>query len=387
MILYIFLYIFLLLSSFADVSKSLRKNRVGILLFFVFVFVLFRGLRWETGTDWEQFYVCFENAEWYNIMSYDRYGDGRERMEMGYMFLNWFVKLFGNYTLFLLLTNLFLVGTWAYMSYKLVSQKFLMAFAMIMVSNMFFPVRLQLAAGVFCWALFYLLGKKYWHCLLFAIISCLIHKSCCLVVFLMPLLVLEVNGKLMLFSVFLTLFSSYIADGISLLVLGLAVLLIPYYPDMANNLAMYSDLEIAGAREVSLASRMLSFAFSFFLMAVFLFIRKKMKRGNVSLASFEYEKRKYNIYLNSFWLFTLSYKFFSMPSLANFTRIAEFFTLGYAICFMLAYNRLEKIVSPHVLFVFYILLYIYKLRGLLNTPYPDEMFPYVSIFEFGGRRL
>ncbi|WP_455664434.1 EpsG family protein [Phocaeicola sp.] len=384
---YIFLYITLLIGSFADVSKTSRQKRVGILLLFVFAFVLFRGLRWETGTDWEQFYVCFENVEWDNIMSYDRYGNGREKMEVGYMFLNWFIKLFGNYTLFLLVTNLFLVGTWAYMSYKLVPQKFLMTFAMIMVSNMFFPVRLQLAAGVFCWVLYYWLDKKYWLCLLFTIISCLIHKSCCLVIFFIPFLMVEVNGKLMLISVFLTLFSSYIADGISLFVLVLAVLLVPYYPDMANNLVVYSDQEIAGAREVSFIFQILSFVFAFCFMAVFLFVRKKMKKDNMPLLSLEYEKRKYNIYLNSFWLFTLVYKFFSIPSLANFTRVAEFFTLGYAICFMLAYKRFEKRVSPHILFVFYILFYLYKLKGLLNTPYPDEMFPYISIFDFGGRRL
>lgn len=383
MTIYIALYIILLLCSFADVSKCSPKTKKILLFFLVFIFVLFRGLRWETGTDWEQFEYCFNHAEWNNLTSYDRYGNGVERMESGYMLLNRIVKIFGNYTLFLIVTNLFLVGTWYKFAYKFIPSKPIMAFAMIMVSNMFFPVRLQLAAGFFCWSLYFLIQKKYTLSLFIAIITCTIHKSAILIIPLLFLLPKKINSKIAILIILLTLFSNKIAETLSLILLGTATLIYPIYPDLAFNMANYSDMEISGARESSFLSEFVSFCFALFLICFYLYSRNLISKPYLNK---KYEdERIFNIFFNCFFIFTFAYKFFSTPSLANFQRISEYFTVGYAICFMLSYEILKHKISQKILFAFYILFYLYKLKGLLNTPYPEEMYPYISIFNLYGR--
>ena len=385
MFIYIALYTFLLICSFADVSKCSQKNKLILLTFLVLIFVLFRGLRWETGTDWEQFEYCFNHADWDNITNYDRYGNGRERMESGYMLLNCIIKIFGNYTLFLLVTNLFIVGSWAKLSYKLVPSKPIMTFAMIMVSNLIFPVRLQLAAGVFCWCIYFLTQKKYFLTVLFFILVCTIHKSAILIFPLIPILPRNINSKVVLSIILLTLFSKKIAETLSLILIGMATIIYPIYPELALNMANYSDMEIAGARDSSFLSELVSFCFALFLMCCYLYARHMISKSNKPIVKEIEEKRTFNIFFNCFFLFTFAYKFFSMPSLANFQRISEYFTVGYAICFMLTYEILKKKISQRILLGFYILFYLYKLKGLLNTPYPDLMYPYISIFNIHGR--
>lgn len=383
MFIYIALYISLLLCSFADVSKCSQKNKNILLIVLVLIIILFRGLRWETGTDWEQFEYCFNHAEWNNIASYDRYGDGTERMEAGYMLLNRLIKVFGNYTLFLLITNLFLVGTWAKLAYKFVPSKPIMTFAMIMVSNMFFPVRLQLAAGVFCWSLYFLIEKKYILSALVAIITCMIHKSAILIIPLLFIIPKKLNSKIAISIIILTLFSHKISEILSLILVGVTVLIYPIYPDLAINIANYSDMEIAGARDSSILSEIISFCFALFLICFYLYSRHLLSQYD--LLQKYVKERTFNIFFNSFFIFTFAYKFFSMPNLANFKRISEYFTVGYAICFMLSYEILKYKISQKLLFAFYILFYLYKLKGLLNTSYPNEMYPYISIFSLYGR--
>ena len=383
MFIYIVLYLLLLLCSLTDVSRYSRKNKKILLIFLVIIFVLFRGLRWETGTDWDQFEYCFNHAEWNNITSYDRYGNGQERMEAGYMLLNRVIKIFGNYTLFLLLTNLFLVGTWAKLAYNFVPSKPMMTFAMIMISNMFFPVRLQLAAGFFCWSLYFLTQKRYILCILIALLTCTIHKSAILIVPLLFILPKKINSKIALSIILLTPFSDKISETLSLILVGAAVLIYPVYPDLAVNMANYSDMEIAGAREVSFFSQFISFCFALFLISFYLYARHLLSL--YELPREDEKERTFNIFFNSFFIFTFANKFFSIPSLANFQRISEYFTVGYAVCFMLSYEILKHRISQKYLLAFYILFYLYKLRGLLNTPYPDEMYPYISIFNLYNR--
>lgn len=381
MFIYIALYTFLLICSFADVSKCSQKNKLILLTFLVLVFVLFRGLRWETGTDWEQFEYCFNHADWDNITNYDRYGNGRERMESGYMLLNCIIKIFGNYTLFLLVTNLFIVGSWAKLSYKLVPSKPIMTFAMIMVSNLIFPVRLQLAAGIFCWSIYYLLEKKFLACTIVTIIACSIHKSAIIVSLILPFLSLQIKSYAAIILIMLSLLGNTIADMLSLAVLGFAVLINPLLPDLATNLVVYSDVEKSGYTEISLLSQIISFLFSIILLLSFLYTRHIIAKSSLDFTNKKKLMLKVNIFMNCYIIFTFFLKFFQIPSLANFQRVAEFFTTGYAVSFMLSYNYLKYKISSKFLFAFYIILYLYKLKGLLNTSYPELFYPYISIFD------
>lgn len=70
-----------------------RVNRITIIS--IMWLVLFEGLRWEIGTDWDSYYVVF---------TYDE----EHHMDVGYLFLNRLIKYFtSNYTVFVLTITLF----------------------------------------------------------------------------------------------------------------------------------------------------------------------------------------------------------------------------------------------------------------------------------------
>lgn len=381
MLIYVVLYIFLLLISLADCIDTITKSNKLFLLFgLVFVFVLFRGLRWEVGTDWEQFYICFKNADWDNLTSYHRYGDDSEKMEVGYMFFNRLIKCVGNYTTFLLVTNLFILSTWAYLSVKLCEKRFLMTFAMIMVTNLVFPVRLQLAGGVFCWCIYYLTKKSYFKAFLFYVIACSIHKSAIVLLPFLCILNMEFKSKVLIGVVLCSsmgeALSVYLADFISIFALYVEVV----FPDLATNINTYTDCEMSGASEFSLRSFVISISLCLFLLWLFFKSRVILKRR----VFLKLEKKEmyfaFNIMLNCYVFFYFFLKLFSgTEMLQNFSRISNYFTIGFAFCFVNSGILLERKYGRNCVAIFFVFYYLYKLKGLLDTPYPELFYPYKSI--------
>lgn len=88
MLIYFFIYIPFVLCAFFDFFKTSQKNKNTILWFWVIVFTLFRGLRWEIGTDWNQFFDVYSHSGWDNIFSYYRDNWSNKVMDYGYMFIN-----------------------------------------------------------------------------------------------------------------------------------------------------------------------------------------------------------------------------------------------------------------------------------------------------------
>ncbi len=369
----------LLLSTFVDMSSvAIKKKKCIILLWFV-VFTLFRGLRWKIGTDWTQFYECFLYSDWNNIFSYYRYDDGNmEKMEFGYMFLNVFIKQFGDYTLFLLLTNAFLVGTWAFLSVNLSPNKPIMSFAMIMVSNMLFPVRLQLAAGIVCWAIYFLCKQKLLLALFFVLIAYTVHKSALFVFPMIFLLSKRWPSYILLLLLILSLFGAIYPDVIRSFILATSYYVGEFNTDLANNMSLYTDMEMSAAIEHSFISKCFSFLFSLFILLAFLYVRGQVEK-NRSLENLNL--RSFNIFINSYLLFSFFYKFFSDPYLQNFQRISEYFTFGLSFCLISSSHVLSKKTSPLLFYVFFSFFYLYRLNGLIfGNSYPESHFPYHSIF-------
>lgn len=379
MFIYIILYILLLLITVFDYVEYPYERKKIIIICAVIVFGLFKGLRWETGTDWNQFYMCFENSSWNNIFTYKRYEELDELMEPGYMFANVFIKQFGDYTLFLLCQCFFVCITWAYLSFKLVPNRPIFAFAMAMVFNVIFPIRLPVAGAIVCWAFYFSLKKQYFIALLIGVIAYTMHKSA---LFTIPF-IFFINKELpkwliwILFGV--SLLGEILADHISLLILLISV----YLPEnLQENVAGYSDAVIHGYSEKSLLSIVMSVSLSFFFVFIFLktrdLIKMRIKKTHLII-----HKRKliiFNQYFNCYIFMTFFFKFFSSPMLTNFTRVSEYFTLGFAISFVIAYDYLKRYFSEGILYSFFCAYYLYKFYGMMNTPYPEAMFPYKTIF-------
>ena len=90
---YIFIYgIFLLIGIYDIKKKGLlkEKSRNALLNLMILVLTLFRGLRWNTGTDWEQFLEVFQYVDEDSALVFIR--NTGEILEPGYTFLNYLVK-------------------------------------------------------------------------------------------------------------------------------------------------------------------------------------------------------------------------------------------------------------------------------------------------------
>ena len=154
------------------------KIQKMLMYFWIAVFFLVKALRWDTGTDFPQFLACWQNSSWSNIFSYWRYGQNSELMEPGYVFLNVLVKTFiPHYSVFLILTNAFIMFSFVKLIDKYVVRFKLVAFAMLMVCAEMFPVRQTIATAVIVWTYMFMHEKKLKKYSVAMLISFLIHKS------------------------------------------------------------------------------------------------------------------------------------------------------------------------------------------------------------------
>jgi hypothetical protein len=379
MAIYIIIYLLILILASLDFINVEEKYKKITLLCIYVILLLFRGVRWEVGTDWAQFLTCFQNARWNNIFTYYRYDELYELMEPGYMFLNVLINNIGNYSLFLTLTNAFILGTWLFLSVKLTHRP-IFAFAFILIFNLIFPIRLQLAAAVICWTYYLSFKKKYVAALLVCIVAYTIHKSA---LFLIPF-VFIINKELpkwMVWFLFgLSFLGEMLADYISVVVLFSAM----YLPEnLRDNVIGYSDAVIHGYSEKSFISILMSAFLYFFFLYSFIKARDIIKESLVQTKN-KIHRGNYiifNAFFNCYVFFNFFFKFFSAEMLTNFTRISEYFTVGFGIAAAISIDYWRKYLNESILYTLFCFYYLYKLKGLLlGTPYPEAMFPYKTIF-------
>ena len=150
-----------------------------ILSFWGIVFTLFRGLRWDTGTDWDQFLQVYNQAHWYNVFSYVRYVSdvGASHMDYGYMFLNaLFHELGLGYTMFLLFTNFIIM--WCFKDFCLKMTKYpILTMILLMNVGMPFPVRQSISFAILLWGYQFLNKKDIKKYLLVVFCAFTIHKG------------------------------------------------------------------------------------------------------------------------------------------------------------------------------------------------------------------
>lgn len=173
---YFIIYIPFIFSAWFDFNQktSLLKKK-QILLFWVIIFTLFRGLRWQTGTDWNQFYNVYLNSSFDNMFSYVRYGT--RIMDFGYMFINAIFNEFGiPYTFFLLITNLIIML--CYYDFSIRNTKLpILTMILFMTVGVPFPVRQSLALAISFWSYRFLSDEKWKQFFIVGFIAFFIHKA------------------------------------------------------------------------------------------------------------------------------------------------------------------------------------------------------------------
>ncbi|MEE1258804.1 MAG: EpsG family protein [Paludibacteraceae bacterium] len=394
---YIVLYMLLFLTSMCELSEEKKKYNLFFLYFWVVVFTLFRGLRWGTGTDWSQYYACFEKSDWSNIFSYYRYGLYTELMESGYVFLNVLIKsLFKHYTSFLLLTNLAVLLNYAHFCRTYVPKYPLMTFVLVLFFTPIFPVRQDIAIIFLLWACYFSINKKIILSLFFVFIASTIHDMS---VIFFPVCLLF-NLQISITTIF---------------VLGIVFVL------FVNDAFLFSILQFLGGLSLGSVSEMSSMYFEnvnnepvkvslfrkvytiiFLVMFKYYYEKKidfpkllKEKRENASL-EFKYwvryirrsmmYRRVLNFYTNGYLcLFMILLIAAVGGPLSGCARLMNFFWVSFPFCYMIVYSMERNITIQRrllVIYVVYSLYYFFKFDIFeIDALYRQIYFPYYSVFE------
>lgn len=380
MTIYLLLYGLLLFSIFFDDEKLNLKSKKELLIWWVLIFTVFRGLRWDTGTDWDQYFYVFQRSTLDNVFNYARNG-GAISMEPGYVFMNAIVKaLGGNYTVFLLLSN-FLV-LWAYYKFSIANSKTpIMVFVLLMFSTQFFPVRIGIAVGILMIGLFDLSNLNLKKALFFTFLASTVHSSS--IVF-APILILgsrrfKPNTNLTVFVAiaFLILaetplfktFLTTVSENIGFL-----------GDDVAHKFDNYLDFDITKKGAVIAVGGIINNVIFIVLLFLFGKMVDKVLKNNFSKENEIY----YTFLFNTFFVFVMISIVFQGDNMAGLRRLQNYFMFAFPLLFSYFIYR-NKIAYPTLSVILNLGLVMYALfrsYSLFFGGYPEAHFPYKSIFDF-----
>lgn len=101
MLFYIILFTIFLFLSFGDLTNLNKKNKIRIFRISIVIWIILGSIRFETGTDWAQYYNYFMDNDTYD--EFLNAGSGLINYEYGYIMLNYLIKQFSDsYHIFLL---------------------------------------------------------------------------------------------------------------------------------------------------------------------------------------------------------------------------------------------------------------------------------------------
>ncbi len=371
---YLILYGTLLMLALADMLKPFNKKQANtIMIVLITIFTLFRGLRWNTGTDWKPYFYIFNEASISNVFLFSR-DNGGEFLEPGFVLLNTIFNSVFPYTIFLLVTNAFILWAYYYTVNCFLSKRCLFAFCFLLLSTAFFPVRQEIANSIIMIAIPFLIKKNYIKFVILSVFAISIHKSA---FFILLLIVLLRFIKLSPFLLVVFYISSFVMSisFVQTIISVLSPLVLAYNAGYKGNLEYYSNAIAENNVGIGITSIMMSFS----LILFGCFVKKKSQtlRNN----------HTYDMLLKMMTVYFSLNMLLGSIGLTLFIRMTKY--LFFADTFVLAYiANYSKEFYPHFrkysLTIFGITLIVGSLsvNRFINkcNHYPELMFPYLSIF-------
>lgn len=172
MIPYFIVFFICFLFSLFDLFVKNNSLKNKMLLFFGLIFIFFAGLRWETGTDWDNYFDAFNSIENAEI--------GESGYEFFYELLLRFSMLLSNeYTLVTFLTAIIILVLTTntikkYSPYPLFSLLLLLSYS---INSIGFGYRQDLAISFCFFSTYFILKRKLLLFCLLVLIAILFHQS------------------------------------------------------------------------------------------------------------------------------------------------------------------------------------------------------------------
>lgn len=318
--LYIFIHVLVVLSTFFELQHNQKIKRSVIVIWCVF-FILFGGLRWETGNDWAQYLGHFNKVDWSNWINYDRYGDGRFTLEPGFLLLNLIIKtLFGTFWAYNLIVVAFLEFTFYKFAYNHSSAHPILLYALIHSSFVYFPVRAGIALGVCYWAYRFIKERKLVKFLLCVSIAYFIHNQC---IFLVPFYWIGIIHLNKYFCIVLCVIAAATGFIFQDSLVALSLLL---GDSVEDRIQAYVDWQTIEDDSLNLA-----IAITYFInLLVFLYVRETTEMKNSNW---------YNCLFNCYLCYILLY-FIFVNGLSDLVRLQDVLCPGYYIIYAVSIVKL-----------------------------------------------
>lgn len=180
---YWLIFLWLILAVWLESSKVTSKNKHLISVVSATIFTIFIGLRWETGTDWDNYKRLFDTIElnWdflLNIYHFD----------IGYVLLNAFVKYFTNsYSVFLLIDSAITIGSLYFLLKKATTYpnvSWLIFYSNFMIIQFMGSNRRMISMVLILWVIYYIANGSKIKAILSNTLAFLFHRSSIINVFL-----------------------------------------------------------------------------------------------------------------------------------------------------------------------------------------------------------
>lgn len=363
--LYIIIHALILITCFVEFNNNVKTKRGVIILWCVF-FTLFGGLRWNVGNDWDQYLSHFEYVKWNNIFNYDRYGDGAQTLEPGFLFLNILLKsIFGKFYFYNLLIVGFLEFTFYKFSNKHLPEHPVLLYCLIHTALVYFPVRAGLALGVCYWVYQYIKERKLKNFIITVIIASLIHQQSIVLLPFYWIGYIRLNWKICIGICMVSLSAGYLLQDY---VMPIALLL---GGSIENKLSIYTEWQTLEDSNLNYSTAIMYFVY----LLLFLYVRKLTN----SQKDFWY-----NTILNCYIVF-ISIYFAFINGMSDLVRIQDVFVPAYYILYATMVVSICKYKKGLISIIFVSFLLAYNVRQL---PRIGGIFtkktcvPYTTIFDF-----
>jgi hypothetical protein len=339
------------------------KIKKMIMFLWCIVFIIFGGLRWGVGGDWEQYLHHFRNSDWNNIFDYTRYGDSK--LEPGFVFFNVIIRtLFGYFWIY----NIIILCIINYAYYKfciLVSPKHPLIPFILLFMGVLFPVRAGLSMG-FCYLAYqYIIKRNFKKFIFWILIATALHNQCIVLVPLYFLCYVNLRSYQLLIL--------YVAFALLGMVIQkyFAVFILLFSGSIAEKAAHYTDFETTGFKGASY----IGWVLNFFFLILYLYVGNKMKIRK-TLA--------YNTLLNGFMIYMVIFFTFS-EGMGDLSRLAGLYFPCQLALFANAFSYFYDVKKGFfriVTILFIVSYYTYKYSGAFKSYYFEEScVPYKTIFD------
>lgn len=372
---YSLIYIPLILCLFISNLKTQKK----VMIFWIIVLTLFRGLRWDCGTDWYWYEQSFNNIDITNFWRYVTLEDGNDIkiLEVGWGFLLMVCKyLFGTYTSFLILTNLIQLVLLYFISTMFTARP-IIVFIGFIASAGFFPVRQDLATMIYFFGFCWMLAKWKYSYFIYNGIAGLIHNSAWM---LLPFYWVWKKVKLnYLWAISLLvisfLFTDYFVPKLVPFMVRIMGLIAPQIAAVADN---YFENEDNSWDNLS------NPIFAFILNLVFctLFYKYVIYKKDLKLfgtADSRITPHEVVYPLVIFFIFGIMVLQLFLRTIPSLSRLAGYSSLSQVILFAILFDNI-RVKEYRLMAIFLYMMYLFYRYYKHFGQFPELFFPYRSIF-------